>query len=152
MIDIYKFETPCYILDENEFIRNIQNFYKELKKYFQDVIVGYSFKTNSLPRLLYLALKNGCFAEVVSDDEYKPLASPALLEELVSVGRAAKLAKSRLIYWAGIISASWKTLLTVLSIGKLLPMGAPGCLALLNMPSNSTAADRGASLWPSRYT
>ena len=64
-------QTPCFIFDECEFINNINNFKKVLLKYFRNSTIGYSFKTNSLPRLLYLAKESGCFAEVVSDDEYK---------------------------------------------------------------------------------
>jgi len=64
------FRTPCFVLDENEFINNISNFKEVLNKYFKYYNVGYSFKTNSLPRLLRIAHENGCFAEVVSDDEY----------------------------------------------------------------------------------
>lgn len=62
--------TPCFILHEDEFVRNIKNFYEKLGKCFYESVVGYSFKTNSLPRLLQLAKDNGCWAEVVSDDEY----------------------------------------------------------------------------------
>lgn len=64
-------QTPCFILDETMFVNNINNFSKVLGRYFDEAIIGYSVKTNSLPRLLYLAMENGCFAEVVSDDEYQ---------------------------------------------------------------------------------
>lgn len=63
-------QTPCFIFDEKEFINNIENFKSVLQKYFDTSIIGYSFKTNSLPRLLYLAKQTGCFAEVVSEDEF----------------------------------------------------------------------------------
>ena len=66
----YDLKTPCYILDENEFIHNITCFHKELASKFENHIIGYSFKTNSLPRLLQLAKEQGCMAEVVSEDEY----------------------------------------------------------------------------------
>ncbi len=64
-------QTPCFIFDEYEFANNINNFKKVLLEYFNSSIIGYSFKTNSLPRLLYLVKELGCFAEVVSDDEYQ---------------------------------------------------------------------------------
>lgn len=70
MRNLLELQTPCYILDEKQFVENIKDFYNKLRELFEDVIVAYSFKTNSLPRLLYLALENNCFAEVVSDDEY----------------------------------------------------------------------------------
>lgn len=63
-------QTPCFILDENDFKKNINNFKRVLNKYFETSIIGYSFKTNSLPRVLQLAKECGCFAEVVSADEY----------------------------------------------------------------------------------
>lgn len=64
-------QTPCFIFDEYGFAKNINNFKKVLLKYFNNSIIAYSFKTNSLPRLLYLVKELGCFAEVVSDDEYQ---------------------------------------------------------------------------------
>ena len=66
-----KLRTPCFVFHESEFINNITNFKAILKQYFDTPIIGYSFKTNSLPRLLYLAKESGCYAEVVSDDEYQ---------------------------------------------------------------------------------
>ncbi len=62
--------TPCYIFDEQVFSENILSFFRVLNEYFERSIIGYSFKTNSLPRLLFLANKLGCYAEVVSDEEY----------------------------------------------------------------------------------
>lgn len=62
--------TPCFIFNENEFQKNITNFKKKLDKYFKKSIIGYSFKTNSLPRLLCIVKEKRCYAEVVSDDEY----------------------------------------------------------------------------------
>lgn len=66
-----KLQTPCFVFNESMFIKNVQDFYTALRKFFSNPIVGYSFKTNSIPRVLKLARDNGCYAEVVSDDEYK---------------------------------------------------------------------------------
>lgn len=63
--------SPCFILDEEELIRSIAGFRFALENCFTKFIIGYSVKTNSLPYCLYLANKAGCYAEVVSDDEYK---------------------------------------------------------------------------------
>lgn len=63
--------TPCFIFDEAEFKNNIKNFKSVLEKYFHSSVIGYSFKTNSLPRLLQLVKENDCMAEVVSVDEYQ---------------------------------------------------------------------------------
>ena len=67
----YDLITPCYILDENEFIHNIACFHRELASKFENHIIGYSFKTNSLPRLLLIAKEQKCAAEVVSEDEFQ---------------------------------------------------------------------------------
>ncbi|EPB8187135.1 TPA: hypothetical protein ACY4RU_001653 [Clostridium perfringens] len=41
------------------------------KKYWNNYIIGYSCKTNSLPWILNFMRKNNCFAEVVSSYEYR---------------------------------------------------------------------------------
>lgn len=64
-------QTPCYILNENEFKRSINGFNDALSKYFSKSIIGYSVKTNSLPYCLSKALEYNCYAEVVSYDEYE---------------------------------------------------------------------------------
>lgn len=62
--------TPCFILEEANFVCNLRDFKKKINKHFDKNILGYSFKTNSLPRILELVREQGFFAEVVSDDEY----------------------------------------------------------------------------------
>ena len=64
-------ETPCFILDKEEFERSIYGFKNALDKNFKKSIIGYSVKTNSLPYCLCLARDMGCCAEVVSHDEYE---------------------------------------------------------------------------------
>lgn len=64
-------DTPCFILDEKELVRNICEFRAALESRFHSPIVGYSVKTNSLPKVLGLAREHGCFAEVVSYHEYE---------------------------------------------------------------------------------
>lgn len=63
--------TPCFIIDKVEFLRSITGFQEALGNCFNDYIVGYSVKTNSFPYCLCLARNQGCYAEVVSDDEYE---------------------------------------------------------------------------------
>ena len=67
----HELNTPCFIINEKEFINNIENFHKELSAKFKNHIIGYSFKTNSLPRLLQIVKEHDCMAEVVSEDEYE---------------------------------------------------------------------------------
>lgn len=64
-------QTPCFILNSKELTRSIRGFQQALNENFQQSIVGYSVKTNSLPYCLDIANKQGCYAEVVSDDEYE---------------------------------------------------------------------------------
>lgn len=63
--------TPCFILDKTEFERGISLFKSALNNKFSSNIIGYSVKTNSLPYCLCLARNMGCYAEVVSHDEYE---------------------------------------------------------------------------------
>ena len=67
---IKELETPCFILDQEELTRNIVGFRNALQGHFSDVAVGYSVKTNSVPYCMLIAKENGCYAEVVSFDEY----------------------------------------------------------------------------------
>lgn len=71
MNNINNLETPCFIVDENDFCNNIRRFYKALRQFYSNVIISYSVKTNSLPFLLTLIDENSCHCEVVSYDEYE---------------------------------------------------------------------------------
>ena len=69
--NIAELETHCFILDNKKFERSINGFKLALNKYCFSNIIGYSVKTNSLPYCLCLARQLGCYAEVVSHDEYE---------------------------------------------------------------------------------
>jgi len=64
-------ETPYFLIDENELSNNINNLKKALNLYWNNYIISYSFKTNSLPWLVDYFKTSGFYAEVVSDDEYQ---------------------------------------------------------------------------------
>lgn len=68
--DLFELRTPCFILNEDTFIKSLTDFKAALDRHFKRNIVGVSVKTNSMPYLLRLAKDQGCFAEVVSYDEY----------------------------------------------------------------------------------
>lgn len=68
--DLNSLTTPYYIFDEAEFRRGVVGFGKALSEKFSHWLTGYSVKTNSLPFALRQAYDLGCFAEVVSHDEY----------------------------------------------------------------------------------
>lgn len=63
--------TPCFVVEQSAFKRSIEGFQVALQHYFEKSIVSYSVKTNSLPWCLKEAGNLGCYAEVVSYDEYK---------------------------------------------------------------------------------
>lgn len=70
MNNIMDLKTPCFIINEYKLQNNISEFIKALSNIFYNGIVGYSVKTNSLPFILKKALDFGCYAEVVSADEF----------------------------------------------------------------------------------
>lgn len=70
--EVKDLETPCYVFDEEELKANFRDFSRALRDgWSQDSRVAYSVKTNPLPWVVKIARECGCFAEVVSDDEYE---------------------------------------------------------------------------------
>lgn len=63
-------ETPCFIIKEAEFQKNIREMQAALTEFFPCHILSYSVKTNSLPYLLEQVKEMGGYAETVSADEY----------------------------------------------------------------------------------
>ncbi|KRM78493.1 hypothetical protein FC84_GL000750 [Lapidilactobacillus dextrinicus DSM 20335] len=64
-------ETPYFVINQAELTANIQELKTALAQTFSKSIIGYSFKTNALPWILGFMKEAGCYAEVVSDDEYQ---------------------------------------------------------------------------------
>ena len=64
-------QTPCFILDKDELERSVKGYQNALKSNFQESIVSYSVKTNSVPACMKLAGEMGAYAEVVSHDEWE---------------------------------------------------------------------------------
>ena len=64
-------KTPYFIIDEKELRENIEGLNKALIKYWNNHIIGYSCKTNSLPWIMNFMRENNCYAEVVSDYEFE---------------------------------------------------------------------------------
>lgn len=62
--------TPCFVVNKQILDDGISLLTSSLEKYWNNYIVGYSFKTNSLPWLVNYVKQKGFYAEVVSDDEY----------------------------------------------------------------------------------
>lgn len=64
-------DTPCFVIDKDELVRNLADFRKALSdEWSRNSALAYSVKTNPLPYILEITKKSGCFAEVVSDEEF----------------------------------------------------------------------------------
>lgn len=63
--------SPAFIIDKKELTTNIRQLKKSLDYHWGNYIIGYSCKTNSLPWVIKFFKEQGCYAEVVSDFEYK---------------------------------------------------------------------------------
>ncbi|MDY0222516.1 MAG: hypothetical protein RBR67_15400 [Desulfobacterium sp.] len=60
-----------YILNLETFKRNINSFLGSFRQYYKNTFLGYSYKTNYLPKLCVEANSMGLYAEVVSGMEYE---------------------------------------------------------------------------------
>lgn len=63
-------KTPCYIIHKDILEDGVQLLKSALERDWKNAIVGYSFKTNSLPWVVEKMKQEGFYAEVVSQDEY----------------------------------------------------------------------------------
>lgn len=64
-------QTPYFVINEPILQQYYNMLTDSLNKNWKNFLIGYSFKTNSLPWLVSYVKKNGAFAEVVSQDEYE---------------------------------------------------------------------------------
>ena len=78
-------KTPYYVIDQKSLDDNFEKLERALKKHWSNFIIGYSYKTNALPWIIRHFDRLGCYAEVVSEEEYR-------LAKLIGVE------KGRLIY------------------------------------------------------
>lgn len=63
-------KTPYFVIDEEILKRYYKMLTDSLSANWNHYLVGYSFKTNSLPWLVAFVKERGAYAEVVSEDEY----------------------------------------------------------------------------------
>lgn len=63
--------TPYYIIRKRILDEGIEKLKAALNKHWSYSVIGYSFKTNALPWIIEYMRHNGCYAEVVSEDEYE---------------------------------------------------------------------------------
>lgn len=64
-------DTPCYVIHKEALAEGIEKLKSALNIYWKNAVIGYSFKTNSLPWVVAFMKNNDCYAEVVSEDEYR---------------------------------------------------------------------------------
>lgn len=70
-MEFSQLQTPCYIINKEEYEENIREFEREFKNRWKgNVIFGYSVKTNHYPYLMGIARNYGWYAETVSVTEY----------------------------------------------------------------------------------
>lgn len=63
-------QTPYFVIDEPVLQHYYDMLVKSLSESWGNHLIGYSFKTNSLPWLVSYVKRRGAYAEVVSEDEY----------------------------------------------------------------------------------
>lgn len=78
-------KTPYFVINQKSLDDNFNKLECALKKHWSNSIIGYSYKTNALPWIIRHFDRLGCYAEVVSEEEYR-------LAKLIGVE------KGRLIY------------------------------------------------------
>lgn len=64
-------KTPYYVIHKEMLDEGIKKLKQTLEIYWKNSVIGYSFKTNALPWVLAYMKQQGCYAEVVSEDEYE---------------------------------------------------------------------------------
>ena len=78
-------KTPYYVINQKELDDNFHKLKQALDTYWENSIIGYSYKTNALPWAISYFDALGCYAEVVSEDEY-------------NLAKHIGVAKDRIIY------------------------------------------------------
>lgn len=107
--------TPAWVIDVPVLETFLARFQKALNTYWPHSILGYSFKTNSLPWLISFLRDRGAWAEVVSDTEYQlalrlgytpdrivyngPIKSRELLRSALQGGAIVNLDAKREVIW-----------------------------------------------------
>ena len=145
MEQIKELETPCFIFDQEELTRSIVGFCTALQSHFNQSIIGYSVKTNSVPYCMSIARHNGCFAEVVSFDEYHlaikcgfkkshiiyngPMKSKETFIEAIQNGAVVNIETKRELAWLKELSHDREYMVGIrlnINISKVSPEDADG--------------------------
>ena len=80
-----KYGDSVYILDSNLFNQNYNELLTAFKSFYSKTQIGYSYKTNYIPKLCSIINKNGGLAEVVSEMEYDLAIKVGVLPENIIV-------------------------------------------------------------------
>lgn len=67
----YQLKTPYFLISEDALNEGISKLQASLERAWPNYVIGYSYKTNALPWIISYFKERGCYAEVVSDDEYE---------------------------------------------------------------------------------
>lgn len=63
-------QTPYYLIHKQELDAGLFKLKQALKNAWPNYVIGYSYKTNAMPWVINYFKDHGCYAEVVSDDEF----------------------------------------------------------------------------------
>lgn len=64
-------KTPYYLIQQEKLDTGFEKLRKAIDESWNNYIIGYSYKTNSLPWVVQHFDSLGCYAEVVSEEEYR---------------------------------------------------------------------------------
>lgn len=65
-----QYPTPFFLFDENHLLNQVSLIKQAFQYYWDNGLIAYSVKTNSLPYLAKVMNQCGVAAEVVSEDEF----------------------------------------------------------------------------------
>ena len=82
--------TPFFLIDKKKIDIGLATLKRALADSWGNYIIGYSYKTNSLPWIVQYFASNDCYAEVVSDDEYNLATSLSVKKENIIYNGIAK--------------------------------------------------------------
>lgn len=68
-IDV-NYKTPYFMIDKAKLDLGLKSLKTSIENAWKNYRIGYSYKTNALPWVIEYFRDRGCYAEVVSDDEY----------------------------------------------------------------------------------
>lgn len=66
-----KITTPCYVCDMSAFEKNVRDIQRLVTMNYPNFRIGYSYKTNYYKPFLEKVMELGCYAEIVSPEEYR---------------------------------------------------------------------------------